>query len=210
MMQPVKLILSERIQKVDHQDFFKGVLTKFAEELGALCKEMYMGKESEMFSLIERTYIGILNNAIVRLYDDRVTTLQEFSVWDTEKIVGRADFLVKMNFKDHKTYFLFEGKHREFIGKIYSGSNLENDYNDFIFQALKYYNAEKKYYEEPVFIVAIIFEWIRNQHRLDQVLNWPDEDDGLTDFYMLLRSYNVANDNSGLMVYGKVVDPTNL
>ena len=184
-------------------------MKKFGEELDMLCRQMYKGKEADMFSLIERTYIGLLNNAIVRFYGEKVTTLQEFSVWKDKKLVGRADLLVRIKFDTNIVYFLFEGKQREFDGKEYLNNELESFFGGFENQARKYYDAEQDDYDEQVFIVPIVFEWIRTKKKLSQVLNWEkDEDDGHTDFYSVFHSNFEGDDNSGLMVYGKVVQAT--
>lgn len=181
-------------------------MKKFSEELDMLCRQMYKGKEADLFSLIERTYIGLLNNAIVRHYGNRATTLQEFSVWENQKIVGRADLLVKIRFDKSSAYFLFEGKQREFDGKEYVSNELKTFFDAFENQARKYYDAEKDDYDEQVYIVPIVFEWIRTQKKLTQVLDWErDKDDDHTDFYMVLHSNCEGENNSGLMVYGKVV-----
>ena len=181
-------------------------MMKFGEELDMLCIQMYKGNEADMFSLIERTYIGLLNNAIVRYYNEKVTTLQEFSVWNKNKLVGRADLLVRIKFDNEIVYILFEGKQREFDGKEYVSSQLEIFFETFETQARKYYDAEKEDYNEQVFIVPIVFEWIRTQKKLTQVLNWEtDRDDGHTDFYAVYHSNCQTEDNSGLMVYGKVI-----
>jgi len=166
---------------------------------------MYKGKETDMFWLIERSYIGILNNAIIREYGPQASSLQEFAVWNNGKVVGRADLLVKMNFEDQNAYFLFEGKQREFDGKEYSESETELFFDAFVQQGKKYYEAEKDDYDEKVFIVPIIFEWVRTQNKLDKLLSW-DKYNKHSDFYMVLHSNDSGEVNSGLMVYGKVSD----
>ena len=208
-MQATTPYLSQRLSNAEQSTFFTNVLKQFQKELELLCTEMYKGKESDVFSLIERSYIGLWNNAIVKLYSNGATTLQEFSVWNSKnKVVGRADLLVKLKLEVGGVYFLFEGKQREFDGKKYSDEEIEAFFRVFEQQAIKYYDAEKDSYEEKVYIVPLVFEWIRNQHRLKQVLNFPENvDDGQTDFYMVIHSGPDKSDSSGLMVYGKVMDP---
>src|SRR5688572_10509304 len=46
----------------------------------------------DVFTVIERTWLGLFNNAIIRAFPKSVT-MQEFNVWDERKAIGRCDFL---------------------------------------------------------------------------------------------------------------------
>ena len=187
--------------------FFSNVLNAFGDELKKLATVVYqypsnqMGldgleSENDVFALIERTYVGIFNNAVVRAYPNAVT-LQEFGVYFETPKRGRADLFI--TFEDDKLGmdFLVEAKHvGEVQWKIPSQKDVIKHYSDTYNQALSYYTAEEKYYLQKPIIVTITFEWARRQDQLDAVLKETYTDDH-TDFYYLFHT-----NSAGLLVYG--------
>src|ERR1035437_7505202 len=163
------------------QDFFTKTLDAFGEELNRLASQMYKypnGKKgidnhesiNDVFALIERSYIGLLNNAVVRSFPKN-STLHEFIV-SGKKQGERADYLVTHHFDDQSINFLFEGKISEATYKDYENYDPQvaaQYYKQIHDQACKYFEAEKEYYQNETYIVTIIFEWIRKTDLLDGI-----------------------------------------
>lgn len=186
--------------------FFENVLNEFGKELQSLAYNWYNyidedGSDGtkDVFALIERSYVGVLNNAVIKCYN-KDSVLQEYSVWNEKNVnVGRADYLVKHDPGKDEIIFLFEAKQREYDGVVYDNKGMSVFYESFIEQGKKYYDAEKKYFTTLTYVVPIIFEWVRHPKHLDDLLK-DNSEDGQTDFYCLYH-----NGEGGLMVYGKLV-----
>ncbi|MCX6185812.1 MAG: hypothetical protein NTU43_02295, partial [Bacteroidetes bacterium] len=179
--------------------FFERTFNSFHEELQLLRNTMYKSEQSkDIFALNERTWVGILNNAILKAFPhDEISTLQEFGVYDEDKKnhIGRADYLVCCEDK----YLLFEAKQYE----EKSVKNLcDENKNDLAKeQAIKYYNAELNYYNKEgktAFIIPIYFGWMRKEGLIEKAKEYKIESDE-TDFCALYYE-----GNSGVWVYGKV------
>ncbi len=71
-------------------------------------------------------------------------------------------------------------------------------------QAIKYYVAEKAYYEKKnIFIVSIAFGWIREAELMNEAKEWfKKPNDRSTDF-----CYLYGEGENGFWVYGKAFDP---
>jgi hypothetical protein len=190
----IKSIILKDSNDVRVKPFFKKILDEFGEELIKLAELIYSYPNNEkgidglksindVFALIERTYVGVLNNAIIRSYSEAVT-LQEFSVYNEHKASGRADLFVSVPDTEGTLDFLFEAKVDTTRWKKYSNEQTLKEYQEIYNQAHAYYSDEEKYYSQKPHIVSIIFEWVRHKDLLDEILKEEDEDD-CTDFYYI-------------------------
>ena len=191
--------------------FFSNILNAFGEELNKLASVICqypnnllglddLERENDVFTLIEQTYVGILNTAIIRTYPNAVT-LQEFGVYSEDLKRGRADLLITFEGDQSGTEFLIKAKHAgEANYQSYSNEKALRWYKKLYSQALQYYTAEQKYYLQQPTIVTITFEWARNQKQLKEVLEETTTDE-YTDFYYLYHT-----NSAGLLVYGTYSD----
>jgi hypothetical protein len=192
---------SSNLKKHDLSEFFKKTLNTLHSELRLLRNTMYKTYEAEhLFALNERTWVGILNNAILKAFpNDEVSTLQEFGVYHEENKnhIGRADYLVCWEDK----YLLFEAKQYEETSIATNANKVEMKamYEREKGQAEKYYNAEKIYYgDKKVYIIPIYFGWMRKEGLVQMGKDYKIDDDE-TDFCALYYE-----GNNGVWVYGKV------
>jgi hypothetical protein len=148
--------------------------------------------------LIERSYVGLFNNAVIRSFP-LDAALQEYSVHLGGRKYIRCDYLVKHWDGKNSIDILFEAKSRQFNGKVYSTEDSKQFFAPFIEQGEKYYQIEEKYYLGTCYVSSLVFEWVRKKKHVEQVLNWKDMDDGITDFFCFYHS-----DVAGLMVYGNL------
>ncbi|MBK6840059.1 MAG: hypothetical protein IPG90_18730 [Bacteroidetes bacterium] len=100
----------------------------------------------EVFALIERSYIGLFNNAVVKSFPQD-SVLQEFSVHLGGRNYVRNDYLVKHWDGERSISLLFEAKQRQFDGRNYSLAETKAFLDPFILQGKKYYIAETQYSE---------------------------------------------------------------
>jgi hypothetical protein len=79
------------IKECELQEFFDKTFQYFGKEINSLARTVFNQKETHnVFALIERAWVGTLNNAIIRAFPEDAVTLQEFAVYDkNKKIVGR-------------------------------------------------------------------------------------------------------------------------
>lgn len=200
--------VSERISEREVSIFFKRILREFKNELQLLADQWYnyepgidgeSGTE-DVFALIERSYVGLFNSAVIRCFP-KDATLQEFSVQEGRKSYVRGDYLVKHLRKGKPINFLFEAKQRVFDGRKYESEELIKYFDPFISQCKKYYEAEKNFYVGDTYLVPLVFERVRYSEHCKMVMELDDNnDDGVTDFYCFIHT-----DVAGLMVYGKIV-----
>lgn len=196
--------LSKRLVDPALKKFFEKTLLAFSTELQLLADQWYNYSEDgkngvdEVFALIERSYVGLFNNAVVKSFPQD-SVLQEFSVHLGGRNYVRGDYLVKHWEGDHSLSILFEAKQRQHDGRKYSMSETKAFLDPFIKQGKKYYKAEPQYYRDDTYISSLVFEWVRYPEHLKNVLSWSDEDDEITDFYCLYHT-----ERSGLMVYGNL------
>ncbi len=146
--------------------------------------------------MIERSYVGLFNNAVIRSFPED-SVLQEYSVHVDGRKYIRGDYLVK----HQSTNILFEAKQRPFDGKTYEPADTKIFLDAFIKQGMEYYNAEQHNYNGSTFVSSLVFEWVRYPKHLELVntKSWNEDDDGITDFYCLYHT-----DIAGLMVYGNL------
>src|SRR5687768_15938812 len=99
-IQKGNIFISKRADKYLLKDFFEKVLIRFQSELQLLAHNWYCYSENdkdgteEVFSLIERSYIGLFNNALVKSFPSD-SVLQEYSVRQENGIYVRGDYLVR-------------------------------------------------------------------------------------------------------------------
>jgi hypothetical protein len=154
-----------------------------------------------LFAIIERTWVGVFNNALVR--NSEIAVMQEFSVWNSEKHIGRCDLLFRFKDENEEVDIFAEAKCHEFSNDL---GKFKNDefYQKILDQAYKYYKEEQQYYEKEVRLMAIVFEPIKNNERLERAKNimdnWNNNIDPETDFLTLYYG-----NTRGVFVYGKII-----
>jgi len=122
-------------------NFFNLVFLKFETELNQISKAFYPTNEKLVFECIERQWVEIFNNAVIKSFKfDEVTTLQEYSVPLAEKLYGRADYLVRLK----KIDMLFEAKMYEEKGAVCNEDKMEEEYFRVLQQAAKYLKFNKR------------------------------------------------------------------
>lgn len=190
-------------------DFIIRILAELRTEMNRVSQAFYQtrvtGQElfgvDNLFSVIERTWVGIFNNALVRNSD--IAVMQEFSVWSDEKNIGRCDLLFRFNDGNEEIDIVAEAKCYEFFNNWDKFNNAEF-YKRILDQAYRYYKEERNYYEKKVKLMAIVFEWIRNNDRLEAAKKLMDEfqhrNDPETDFLSLYYG-----NSRGVFVYGKIL-----
>lgn len=196
------------IKECELQHFFDKTFFYFEKEINSLSKTIFIQKETHnVFALIERAWVGTLNNAIIRAFPEDAVTLQEFAVYDNnKKIVGRSDLLVHWTDRKKKEfYLLFEAKcHEELNGSTFFSNNEKNI--DVINQAGRYYDAEAKYYNgKNVYLISIVFAWLRKNKILDKAkeyMNLIKSEEAPVHF---CRLYHEKHE--GMWVYGNIYKP---
>lgn len=180
--------------------FFKSVFNEFRNELQLIADKWYTypNGTKDVFSLIEMSCVGVLNNAVKRCYPNDAVLL-EYSAWnENDKHIGRGDYLVKHIVTDTEINFLFEAKHHEYkpgYGKKDVNEAMHKLYEPFLQQGKKYYHAEEKYYKGDTYVVPLVFEWVRDYEKNKDSIN--NEIDEVSDFFAFYH-----NNEAGLMVYG--------
>jgi len=207
MVETLVYIHPTRLKEFGLEEFFERIFVGIQNELISLRRTIYNYEEHHyIFALNERAWIGVFNNAIIRTFHNSSDTLQEFSVYNRKrKFIGRADFLVRWEDEMVKKeyYMIFEAKQ-------YEEKNLSNMLDDsgaylnsIKKQGQRYYNAESTYYNnKKVFIIPIVFGWIRKPGYLDKAKEYFDNEnrkDTSSDFCFLYFEGNV-----GAWIFGKI------
>jgi hypothetical protein len=202
------IFINEKLQS-SFISFLTKTLKNFRDEMNCISQAFYQYKVpnqehfgvDNLFASIERTWVGMFNNALVRNSD--IAVLQEFAVWNSERNIGRCDLLFRFNEENEDVDIVTEAKCYEF----FNNWNMRKDtgfYKRILDQAYKYYIEEKIYYEKDVKLMAIVFEWIRNSEYLQIAKNimtgWEYNNDPETDFLTLYYG-----NTRGVFVYGKII-----
>lgn len=198
--------LSPSLNKWHISSFFEKLFPAFEKELNDAVKIFYgytepSPGEDDLFRVIERTWLGLFNNAMLRCFPG-IGTLQEFMVWgEDHKAKGRCDLLFNWQSYD----ILVEAKCYEFKNDWHKCDS-KKFYSEIIAKIKEvYYEHEKNYYSRPVLGMALVFEWIRTPKRLQAAIQiadkWPDKKDEETDFLALFSTAS-----AGVIVYGKVLE----
>lgn len=183
----------------DLKKFFSSVFLSFKEEINHLADSLYVNKDQKFYKYIERTWVGVFNDAVKRSFPG-AATLQEFSV-QLDRI-GRADYFVRL--PDKKIDLLFEAKANIDNGS-WDYSSMGNWYDRIILQADSYYRAEMNDYLDKTYLVALIFGWLPNAATVETAKRYMDltdeekEEKDPCDFCALFLS-----EEHGLWVYGKL------
>jgi len=187
-------------------------LNGFGNELNFVANQMYNypdakkgidNKESinDVFALIERSYVGLFNNAIIRGFPNSAT-LQEFSVYNKNKSSGRADLLVTHALANNEFInLLFEAKVGVATVNDYSADYRKIYYEKLYNQAYKYFLVEKEFYTGESYIITISFDWIRHDYILTEILK-DRFIDTVSDFFFVYYT-----NEAGLSVYGNLSGP---
>ena len=217
IVQHPNIYLSPFLKEQFFGEFIKETLKKTETELNKIFKTFYSYDQQQMgdtnrgidnlFRIIERTWVGIFNNALLKV-DSTITTLQEFSVWNSERNIGRCDLLFRYEKDGKKADFITEAKLSEFKAN-WKKEGVKGFYLSRLKQAYDYFEPEKKYYESyqtDIWLMVIIVEWMREKMvpvALSIMDNWKQEDDPESDFLTL---YNGGT--SGAFIYGKLMRPS--
>lgn len=200
--------IHSRTEEFGLKDFLEKTFSEFNYELNRLQKTIYDYKDSHyIFALEERTWVGILNNAISKAFPTTSVSIQEYGVHSATRFVGRADCLFHLTDLNGKEFFLlFEAKQYKETNAKYMHSDPLEYYNSIKNQAMKYYNAEIDYYKnKTVYVISIAFGWIVNQQLLKVAKEYfkiSEKEDKSTDFCSLHYEKD-----SGVWVYGKIFKP---
>lgn len=209
----------ESLANMELDSFFEVILKRLGQELEILRESIFDNYichptvYEDIFGLNEQAWVGLLNNAIIRAFSDTANTLLEFTVYDNNQprksnirsFNGRADLLVQWkNSKGEEVYLLFEAKQ----SRESNLSKLHDDASEFIDeiegQGKGYFEADHAYYNDKiVFIVPIIFGWLRGTDFINSAKEYFNKDNKKEDFCSLYSECN-----SGAWVYGSVY-PTN-
>lgn len=203
------LKISSSLKPTGFDIYLKKVFQKVVEEINKIALAFYnVSPEKEeivfadkIFSSIERTWVGIFNNALIKA-DESVSTLQEFAVWSYKGHEGRCDLLFEWN----KNHFLVEAKNREFNHNWQILAH-ESTFSFVLDQAQGYYRAEESYYPPDTFAMALIFEWVRNWD-LDlinkKVASYLKELTERTDNSASDFAVHISGKKRGVLIYGKI------
>jgi hypothetical protein len=197
-------------------DFIESILISLNDEIN-LCVNHFLfeklkiknSEDQHMFYWLgtEMSWIGLLNNAIVRRYGNSVCTLREITLHAHEKgLIGRPDLLVSYHHSSKIYHLLFEGKMNEWTGKWKPKS--EDDEMKMFYDNI--YNQSVKYKDtlvneiitnyEPI-IITIGFDWMRSKEAIEAARNYfvGEDKERQTEFCAL---YTI--ENSGMWAYGKI------
>ncbi len=201
------------IEPTIFKDTLQVVLVEINTELNKLARAFYSWEFEDddipavdnLFRIIERTWVGIFNNALNRS-STNITTLQEFSVWGEQKGVRRCDLLIRFNPNNTAHDFITEAKIWEFSSN-WKRPTPKAFYHSIMKQAYGYYEAEKNYYQSyqsNTWLMAFVVEWIRNSNMLEKAIKimdgWDHNTDEETDFITLF-----TGKESGAFIYGKIM-----
>ena len=200
-----KVYINPELKPIGFQKFISQLSVGLCKEINLILKAFYQYDDKgidDLFTIIERTWVGILNNSLIRT-DHETVTLQEFRVSNGEKIVGRCDLLFRMNMEQKNIDSIVETKCYEFKDN-WKSCNFEAFYDKILTQNYNYYNAEINYYQPDIYFMVIVFEWIRSADKLEKAKNmmdeWDQNTEPTTDFLTLYMATN-----RGVFVYGKII-----
>lgn len=208
-METKHYILEDKLSKQGCSKFFKTALCELGREIEMLLDTFHKHVDIKkyVFALNEATWIGLLNNAMIRSFGDNVTTLQEMGIYKANRYFGRVDLMAnwKGNENGEAVYFIFEAKQYE-EQNYQTILNDSSSYLSSIYQqGLGYYRANKLYFNNAqVFIVPIVWGWMRKDGLVEEALKYKgfnNENDESIDFCSLY--YEGPN---GVWVYGKVCE----
>lgn len=196
-----------KLQHFGCHEFFQSIMDGFHEELQHLSATFFAHESIPryVFALNEATWVGLLNNVIVRVFGDQVYSLQEMGIYQDGKYFGRADYLVHWKGAEgsDSIFFLFEAKQYEesSINKLRGDSTA---YLNSIFeQGFGYYNANRENYgNSQVFIVSVAFGWMRDKKLIEEAKKYPGfhyKYDESVDFCSLYCTHE-----DGVWLYGKL------
>lgn len=190
------------------KNFLDKTFVELGNELILLRKTIYKYKDHRyIFALEERTWVGLLNNAISKAFPKESAAIQEYGVYSETKFIGRADCLVRWEDNcRNEFYILFEAKKYKESDSMSMHLDTLEYFNSIKKQGMKYYNAEIDYYKnKTVYVIPIAFGWIDKKELLNTAKKYfkiSKKEDMSTDFCSLHYEKD-----SGVWVYGKIFDP---
>lgn len=199
---------TSQTQVQDFDQFIAKAIDSFTGELNKIADCFYSYERSpdgfrgfdNVFKIIERTWVGIFQSALLKT-DPNIISMQEFNILNGERVFGRCDLLFEWN-NGARNQIITEAKSYEFIND-WGESLSDSFFNRILNQAYGYYESEREYYTQNTYLLALVFEWIRDTNRLEQAKklmdNWSLNVN--PDFISL-----IAGERRGVFVYGKIVD----
>lgn len=188
--------------------FISNTFKSFQKEFDLMASNLFMEPkklEEQAFSLVESSYLGMMNGAIVKYFGDDVTCLQEYTSLDNKSAKTRADFLVRLLYPNTPIDCLFEVNTKQ--------ETKENLMLDFGFknekeQVRTYYKDPRANYLKKVYAIPICFGILGNSDMVKEAIkNYPKgykEKNPLTDFCVI---YHNTKKSKGLWIYGKINTP---
>ena len=204
MPNAIKLFQEPFIREPENElsQLYRDLCRVFLHELNFTVDHLYNytceaePSSDRVFELFERTYIGILSNAIVRFLNG--PTIQEFAVWkDEEKLEGRCDMLFGWRDK----HIILEAKAWTFEA---NWKNYDNEifYKPILDQVRSYYKAHPQRYIQETHLMAIGFERAYTNsmsQAKEELKKWnSNRKEPSTDFLAFYKG-----NKQGLFMYGK-------
>lgn len=212
----------ESLANLELDFFFEEIFNQLGQELERLRETIFyyedeFGNErkptvyEDIFGLNEQAWVGVLNNAIVRVFPDQANTLLEFTVYNECKdedskirsFFGRADLLVHLkNWKGKEINLLFEAKQYKESDETKMKEDATLYINEIMKQGKGYIDADKQYFDkkENLFIVPIVFAWVPEDNLLKIADDYMKSSNEKKEDFCSLYS----ECNSGAWVYGSV------
>lgn len=195
------------IQPESFNEFISLVMQSFTKELNLISKSFYNYETSpdgvkgydNVFKIIERTWVGIFQSALIKS-DSNIVCMQEFNVLNGERVFGRCDFLFDWN-NGESNQIITEAKCYEFINDWQRSLN-QTFFNRLLNQAYGYYDNEKEYYKQNTWLLALVFEWVRDSSKLDNAKSIMDTwncANETPDFISL-----ITGEQRGVFIYGQI------
>ena len=187
-------------------ELMNDIFVAIAVEMTLITNAFYNTPKTEdgVFTLIERSWIGILSDSIKRA-DKEAVSLQEFNVWSDISNIGRCDFL----FQSQANTYLVEAKTNDH-NPNWNLLAFSNTFPMILNQAQTYFNAEEKYYrKDQTYIIAIVFERIATveSELISKVKNQVEKlktgQDIHCDFYAFYQGTK-----KGVNIYGRIIKAT--
>ena len=166
-----------KLQHIGCYEFFQLIMDGLHEELQHLSNTFFAHENPPkyVFALNEATWVGLLNNVIIRVFGNQAYSLQEMGIYQHGKYFGRADYIVHWRGSEGSgpICFLFEAKQYEETSIKKMQEDVSLYLNSIHTQGQGYYIANREYYRDvQVFIVSIAFGWMRNKELIKEANNY--------------------------------------
>ncbi|MDZ4757216.1 MAG: hypothetical protein SGJ10_03630 [Bacteroidota bacterium] len=188
--------------------FISNTFKSFQKEFDLMASNLFMEPkklEEQAFSLVESSYIGLMNGAMVKYFGDELTCLQEFTTLDNKEAKTRADFMVRLLYPKSPIDVLFEVNPKE---ECKENLMLDFGFKNETEQVRNYYKDTRANYVKKSYAVPICFGLLGNSEMVKEAIkNYPKgfkEKNPLTDFCVI---YHNNRKSKGIWIYGKINSP---